>query len=137
MESISPSLVLTASAGLAALQVSALTWRIKRELAMEEKEGTTWLTLADYLVGVSFLVLVLGVFASLLFGTATTDVASKLFGVALILFATSWFVLAGHYNLYGEWGKQRPREHRTKQEFAAWGFSLILLLIYIVWWVLA
>ena len=34
---------------------------------MEEKEGTTWLTLADYLVGVSFLVLVLGVFG-LLFG---------------------------------------------------------------------
>ena len=104
---------------------------------MEAKKERTWLTIADYLVGISFLVSVLGVFASLLFGTATTDVASKLFGVALILFTSSLFVLAGHYNLYGEWGKHRPREHRTKQECATLGFSLILLLIYIGWWVLA
>ena len=78
----------------------------------------------------------IGVFASPVFGTASINVAAKLFGLAFILFISSIFVLAGHYDLYCEWGKERPRGRVTEQEFSALGVSVTLLLVYVVWWVL-
>ena len=137
MDLINLSQLWTAAAVLTGFQVTALSWRIKRELTMEAKGEKTWLTLADFLVGGSFLVLVFGVFASPIFGTVTISVAAKLFGIALILFTSSTFVLAGHYDLYCEWGKQRPRKRVTKQERTAFGGSILLMLIYVVWWMLA
>ena len=134
MESISLPQLWTAAAVLTGFQITALSWRIKRELAMEAKGERTWLTLADYLVGLSFLVLVFGVFAAPIFGTFTTDVAAKIFGIALILFTSSAFVLAGHYDLYCRWDKKLPRDRVTKQEGTASVLSVIIVVIYVVWW---
>lgn len=137
MELINLSQLWTAAAVLTGFQITALSWRIKRELSMEAEGETTWLTLADYLVAASFLVLVFGVFASPIFGTVTTDVAAKMFGVALILFTSSTFVLAGHYDLFCNWGKKQPRNRTTKQEWAAIGISGVVLAAYLIWWALA
>ena len=104
---------------------------------MEEKGEQTWLTLADCFVGLSFLVLVFGVFAAPIFGTVTTVSAAKIFGIALILLTSSMFVLAGHYNLYCGWGKKGPRPRATKQEWVAFVISLISLAVYVVWWTFA
>lgn len=100
----------------------ALAWRISREVYMEERNETAWLTLTDGFVVLSFLVLIGGVFLSPMWGVTTTD-AIKLLGLALVIFAPSIFVLAGHYNLYCDWGKehdeewyQLPRGRCTKQE---------------------
>ena len=104
---------------------------------MEAKGEPTWLTLADYLVALSFLVLVFGVFAAPVFGAVTTDIAAKIFGIALILIMSSTFVLAGHDDLYCRWDKKRPRDKVTKQERTACGVSVVLVVIYVVWWLLA
>ena len=136
MELINLSQLWTAAAVLTGFQITALSWRIKRELSMEAKGEPTWLTLADYLVAASFLVLVFGVFGSPIFGTLSTDSAAKMFGIALTLFTSSTFVLAGHYDLFCGWGKKRPRNRITKQEWAAFGISVILIVIYLVWWAL-
>ena len=61
--------------------------------------------------------------------------AAKLLGMAMVVFAVSPFVLAGHYNLYCSWGKQLPRPRVTKQEWAATGIS-VLVVIGGAWWVL-
>ena len=122
IESLSLSQIWTVAATLAGFQVVALAWRISREVYMEEKNETTWLTLTDGFVALSFLVLIGGVFLSPMWGVPTTD-AIKLLGLALVIFAPSVFVLAGHYNLYCDWGVEYDedgdklsRGRCTKQE---------------------
>ena len=83
---------------------------------MEAGSETTWVTLPDGFVAVSSLAVVVGVFAAPLSGAASTDIAAKLFGVAMIVFAACSFVLAGHYNLSCSWGKSGPSPRVTKQE---------------------
>ena len=145
----------TVAAVLAGFQAAALRWRINREITMEEECETTWLTLADGLVAVSFLVLVFGVFTGPIFGTVSIDLATRLFGLSLVIFSPSPFVLAGHYNLYREekdrrttpWSRRRrrrsvedqdpedvQRQHVTTQEKWGLGAPLIMLGIYGVWW---
>ena len=137
MELIDLSQLWTAAAVLTGFQVTALSWRIKRELDMESRSERTWLTSADLFAAVSLLVVVFGVFAAPIFGAASTDVAAKLLGIALVLFTSSMFVLAGHYDLYCRWGKKLPRDRTTRQEWAAIGFSLVILAVYGAWWGLA
>ena len=128
----------TAAAVLAGFQVSAFIWRINREVAVEAKGWPTWLTLSDGIVAVSFLVLVIGVFWVPLLGSVSTETAAKLLGVAVIVFATYPFVLAGHYNLYCRWDKYCPsgdlkrRDRVTKQEWAAAGVVTVPAILGIV-----
>ena len=136
MESIQLSQLWTAAAVLAGFQVTALTWRINREVAMEAEDERTWVTLPDGYVAVSFLVIVVGVFAAPLSNSASTEMAVKLFGVALLIFAASPFVLAGHYNLYCSWDKRVPRPRVTKQELTA-AVVTVLLCAGGAWWILA
>ena len=136
MESVQLSQLWTAAAVLAGFQVTALTWRLNREVAMEAESERTWVTLPDGFVAVSFLVVVVGVFAAPLSGTASTNMAAKLFGLAMIVFAAFPFVLAGHYNLYCSWGKSGPRPRVTKQEWVAAVVSTGLV-VGGAWWVLA
>ncbi len=138
MESIALPQLWTVVAVLAGFQVTALYWRINRELVMEAG-GITWLTCADGFVGASFLVLVGGVFVAPMVSSVSTITVVKLFGLALVLFAPSVFVLAGHYNLYCAWGKPRPRRRGrgrvTKQESVAVVVALVLLTAYITWYI--
>ena len=102
VDSINLPQLWTVAAMLGGFQVAALSWRINREVVMESMEERTWVTWADFFVALSFFVLVGGVFLSPLWGVSTS-IAVKLFGPTLTLFAPSVFILAGHYNLYGEW----------------------------------
>lgn len=136
MESIQLSQLWTAAAVLAGFQVTALTWRLNREVAMEAENERTWATLPDGYIAASFLMVVVGVFAAPLSDAVSTEMAVKLFGVAMLVFAASPFVLAGHYNLYCSWGKNGPRLHVTKQEWTAAGVTT-LLCAGGAWWILA
>lgn len=127
----------TVAAVLAGFQLAAVGFRINREIYMEERYETTWLTLADGFVGLSLLVLVFGVFAAPIFGTADVNLAERLLGLSLVLFVSAGFVLVGHYNLYGTWGRNGPRGQVTKQECAAVAFTLLMLGGYGVWWALS
>ena len=124
----------TAAAVLAGFQQTALGWRIQREINMESESERTWLTLADMFVGVSFLLLLGGVFAAPTLGGVSAGAAAKFFGLAFVFFAASPFVLAGHYNLYGSWYKTRPRPWITVQEAVLASFALALLLAYVIAW---
>ena len=155
----------TAASVLAGFQVAALTWRIKRELEMEAEGETTWVTLPDGFVVASFLVLVFGVFAApILCSSIEANTAAKWFVLALVLFVSSVFVLAGHYNLYCSWDKYcscychasvqsggaeckscscsmegrpktKPRGRATKQEWTSLLVPGILVTVYVIWWV--
>ena len=88
-------------------------------------------------------------------GTVSIDLATRLFGLSLVIFSSSPFVLAGHYNLYREekdrrttpWSRRRRRrsvedqdpedgrrQHVTTQEKWGLGSPLIMRGIYGVWW---
>ena len=127
MEAFQLSQLLTGATVLAGFQLTAFTWRINREVAVEEKGQPTWMTLADGFVAASFLVLVIGVFAAPLLCSVPTEMVAKLLGIAMMLFAASPFVLASHYNLYCSWGKTCCRPRVTKQEMLVAGISALLV----------
>ena len=124
----------TAAVVLAGFQIAALTWRIRREIEMEDKGEQTWVTCADGFVVASLFVLIGGVFCGPALGVVKDDLAAKLFGLALVLFACAPLVLAGHYNLYCRWDKDWPRDRITKQEMAAISVAAFLPLGYGAWW---
>ena len=126
----------TAAAVLAGFQLTAIGWRIRRELHMESMNERTWLTLADGFVGVSFLLFLGGVFAAPILGGVPPGFAAKCFGLAFVWFAASPFVLAGHYNLYGGWCKRPPpRPWATVQEKVVAGVSLVFVVGYVGAWI--
>ena len=136
IESLSLSQIWTVAATLGGFQVVALAWRISREVYMEERSETTWITLADIFIAISFLVLIGGVFLAPMQGVPTTD-AIKLLGLALVIFAPSVFVLAGHYNLYCDWGVEYdedgyklPRDRCTKQEGLVTVIAVMSIAVY-------
>ena len=133
MEAIQLSDLWTAAAVLIGFQIAAFTWRINREIEMEGEDETTWVTLADGLVGVSFLVVVIGVFAAPLKGLISAETAAKLLGVGLFIFAAHAFVLIGHYNLYCSWDKTSTRGRVTKQEWVAFIVTAILVISGALW----
>ena len=109
----------TVAAVLVGFQVTALSWRLSREIQMEARGERTWLTLPDLLVTASFLLLVVGVFVAPIAGAVAPELAAKLLGVAMLVFAASPFVLAGHYNLYRDWDRTKSRPQVTGQELVA------------------
>ena len=113
-----------------------MAWRINREVSMESEGEVTWLTVADGLVVLSFLVLIAGVFVAPLTEAISVKSSARMFGVALMLFAASPFVLAGHYDLYCSLGKRLPRPRVTKQEITTLGL-LLLPLGGGIWWIFA
>ena len=119
----------------------ALAWRIRREISMEAEGETTWITLADIFIAISFLVLIGGVFLAPMQGVPTTG-AIKLLGLALVIFAPSVFVLAGHYNLYCNCGvrfrtdgTRESRDRFTKQEkfIATIGGAMVFGYVILTW----
>lgn len=135
MESIYLSQLWQTAAVLAGFQIAALSWRVSREIVMEEEGEAIWATLPDGFVAVSFLILVIGVFVAPVSGSVSTAMASKLFVLAIVVFAATPFVLAGHFNLYCSWGKNGPRPRVTKQEWVATGLATIFA-TYVGLWIL-
>ena len=128
MEGLQLPHIWAAGAILAGFHITAFTWRITREIAIERRGQPTWLTLADGLVGLSFFWVVAFVFAVPLKMDVSAELTAKFLGVGLFLFAAHPIVLAGHYNLYCSWDKTTPRPRITNQEIAAFLVSVVLVL---------
>ena len=143
MESLQLSQLWTVAVVLAGFQVAALTWRINREIYVEERGTTkptrnrqptgdeetngnrkrepTWVTIADGFVFVSFMLLIFGVFAAPVFSAMTVECAARLLGLSLVIFGVSPVVLAGHYNLYCSWVRSiRVTELLGKNGWPLW-----------------
>ena len=137
MDSIGISQLWTVAGVLAGFQIASLTWRINRELAMEEDEERTWVTIPDAFVAVSFALVVVA-FAASLSDSWSIDVIAKLLATSAIVFAASPFLLVGHYDLYCSWGKEQAieegRDRVTNQEWTTFGIA-ILLVAFGVWWI--
>ena len=58
---------------------------------------------------------------------ASAELAAKLLGVALLMFAFSPFVLAGHYDLYRDPNRTGARPRTTTQEGVAAAISALLI----------
>lgn len=150
----------TVGAVVAGFQVAALTWRINREIYLEERRlrgsdrvrrgartsglasanqnhsdnlatEPTWVTVADLVVFTSFLVLIGGVFALPAVRQSSIELATDLLGLSLLMFGLSQAVLAGHYNLYCSKHQSSSRIWFTCQEMVASVISLLLVLLYI------
>ncbi len=133
----------------AGFQLAALSWRIRREVQIEEdyarvdpwlrQEGhvrrppATWVTLADGLVGLS-LVMLAAVVAVPALGVLSFPFAVRLLGLAVLLFAAYPFVLAGHYNLYNVRRAGDPRSRVTTQEWVTLSIAGIPVAGYVLYW---
>ena len=151
----------TVGAVVAGFQVAALTWRINREIYVEERRlrgsdrirrgartsglasaslnhsdnlatEPTWVTVADLVVFASFLVLIGGVFALPAVRQSSIELATELLGLSLLMFGLSQAVLAGHYNLYCSNRHSSSRIWITFQEKVASAISFILVVLYVV-----
>lgn len=110
--------------------LAAFSWRISREIEMERRRETTWVTLADLLVGMSFVLLAMVVILPAL-GFLWVSGTVRLLGLAVLVFAGYPFVLVGHYNLYGQWGRTTPRGRVTRQELTAFIVVGLLAAVYV------
>ena len=135
MEEVQLSHIWTAAAVLIGFQIAAFTWRINREITVEAEDERTWVTLADGLIGMSFLWVVVLVFAAPIKMAVSAELAARFMGVGLFLFAAHPFVLVGHYNLYCSWSKDECRPPVTKQEITAFLVSVVLVMGG-SWWIL-
>ena len=106
-------------------QLTALAWRIKREIVMARRGELTWIPVADYMTYISALILVVGVFIAPFFGDVPLRWTVWLFGLALVIFAATPPVIAGHYNLYRNKNECRPRV--TTQE--KWALVIVALAV--------
>ena len=118
-----------AGAVLLGFQLAALAWRLNREIRMGESKRWTWVTMADYMTYASVIVLVLGVFLLPFFLEAMHDGwVSWLFGLALLIFAATPPVIAGHYELYSR--KERSYDYITTQEWRAIATAAVAIATY-------
>ncbi len=116
MDAVQLQHIWTPAAALAGFQIAAVTWRIKREIEMEARDELTWITVSDCIMVLSFLLVVVGVFLVPIAHSDFEQLAAGMFATAFVLFATTPFVLFGHYNLYPLGNRERPRTWMTKQE---------------------
>ena len=83
-------------------QLAGLVWRLNREVWFHDREPhiPNWITVADYIVYASILVLVIGVFILPALGLANLLVSGWMFALSIVIFGLAPVVLAGHYELY-------------------------------------
>lgn len=122
----------TVAAVLLGFQMAALAWRMNRELYVEKKRRRTWIPWADRMIYVSMIILIGGVFVAPLLGDISLRWATWLFGLALVIFAGTPPVIAGHYNLFRYDPNRTDRPLTTTQEKWALWIVLIAIVAYLV-----
>jgi hypothetical protein len=90
----------SAAGFIVGFQVTAVTLRINREIAVGDRGVVTWLPPADLLNLVSLVVTLIGVFAAPALSVVSPDVAQLTFGFAVVLLAGYALALAGHYEMF-------------------------------------
>jgi hypothetical protein len=134
MDSIDLSVVWSVSAILLGFQTVAFSWRIAREIYMESRGESIWLTAADAVIAVSMLILIFGVFVLPIVAPVKLDTVVHLLGLSLIRFAGYPFVLAGHYDLYRRVERPDGRPRFTSQEGVVLAVWEVIILGYLLWW---
>lgn len=130
----------TVAAVLFGFQLAALTWRLNRELDMASRHERIWIPYPDRMVYLSVLILVGGVFIAPFLGNLPLRWAVWLFGLALVIFAATPPVLAGHYDMYRytAWVNGRPlvTPQEKKALFVVWlliGAYFVAGLVLLCW----
>jgi hypothetical protein len=90
----------TVSIVLIGFQVTSFIWRVSREIEVGKLGYQTWLPPADILNLLSMVVVVVGVFVFAILNLADLNFIKLSFGLAVLLFVSYPFALAGHYELY-------------------------------------
>lgn len=123
--------VWTASGVLIGFQVTSFVWRISREVEVGEEDDITWLPPADILNLTSMVVAMVGVFVLPILGIVDLNFTKLSFGLAVLLFVSFPFALAGHYDMYNN---KTPRSflYFTSQEKVVVAITTILVIIYLV-----
>jgi len=113
---------------LLGFQLVALSWRIQREIKMQEAGQRTWFTLADYLVVLSMMSILLGTFLIPTFVlSARWPIVSIGVSVAFLVFSP--IVAACHYGLFR--GKRPcPAPYALPEEWIMFAVSVAGVVIY-------
>ena len=122
----------TVAAVVLGFQMAALAWRMNRELYAEKKRAWTWIPWADRMIYVSMIILIGGVFIAPLVGDVSLRWAVWLFGLALVIFAATPPVIAGHYNVFRYDPDRIDRPPTTTQEKWALGVVSVAIGAYFV-----
>jgi hypothetical protein len=125
------STIWSAAGFLVGLQLGAFSWRVTREIAMEQRGEVTWLPLAEMLNLAAIVVVVVGVFLLPIGGYGSLHVPRICLGVSLILFVGHAFALVGHYELFTRGRSREPRPWLPRQELLAVGLTGFAVLIFV------
>lgn len=119
---------------LIALQIVAFTWRVSREIAVDERGDISWLPPADIMNLVAMVFAFFGVFVPAIAGIGGPQIPRLALGLSIILFAGYPFALAGHYDLYKK--GRRSMAYATRQEKIAvsvTGIVAVAFLAFSIW----
>jgi len=121
----------TAGGVLLGFQVSALWWRVQREVGMKSDSGAAIrISPSDYLNLAAMVVLVAGVFLYPTIANTFPRVTKVCLGVSTILFLGHAFALVGHYELFRN--APRPGSFFPRQEQVAIAGTALAVLLYLV-----
>jgi hypothetical protein len=121
----------TAAGVLIGFQVTTFVWRISREVGVAEQEDITWLPPADILNLLSMVVAMVGVFVLPILNLVGVNFMKLSFGLAVLLFISYPFALAGHYNMYNNKTK-RSLSYFPSQEKVVVIIATILVVSYLI-----
>jgi hypothetical protein len=125
----------TAAGVLIGFQVTALMWRITREVSVGDEDRLTWLPPADMINLISLVVTMIGIFIIPSLGYGSLSLVKKSFGLSVLLLTGYPFALIGHYDLFGT--KGRSWDYFTKQEKVVVSILAAAAAFYVVWAILA
>lgn len=121
----------TAAGVLIGFQVTLFVWRISREVEVGKEGDITWLPPADILNLLSMVIAIAGVFVLPILDLANVNVIKFSFGLAVLLFVSYPFALAGHYDMYNN-KTTRSFLYFPMQEKVVVAITAILVILYIV-----
>ena len=116
---------------LIGFQVTSFVWRISREVEVAKERDITWLPPADILNLLSMVVAMVGVFVLPILDIADLNFIKLSLGLAVLLFVSYPFALAGHYDMYNN-ETNRSFLYFTSQEKVVVVITTILVIVYLV-----
>jgi hypothetical protein len=122
----------TAAGVLIGFQVTALIWRMSREIDVGEDDRVTWLPPADMVNLLSLVVTMFGIFIVPILGFGSLSFAKKAFGLSVLLLTGYPFALAGHYDLFNRC-TARSFDYFTYQEKVVVRVLAVATVLYLIW----
>ncbi len=121
----------TATIVLIGFQVTSFVWRVSREVELGKEGDITWLPPSDILNLLSMVVVVVGVFVLPILDFVGLNFIKLSFGLAVLLFVSYPFALAGHYDMYNN---KTPRSflYFPTQEKIVIAITTFLVISYLV-----